>query len=96
MKVADAIRQEESVVSEEVQSLSKAILSWARSRKILISPVQALKLARGGEVWVLDNTFRANPVTGELIVTGTDIHWRKMLAHHKAEALLHRWKLATR
>lgn len=96
MKVADAIRQDESVVSEEVQSLSKAILSWARSRKILISPVQALKLARGGEVWVLDNTFRANPVTGELIVTGTDIHWRKMLAHHKAEALLLRWKLATR
>lgn len=50
MKVADAIRQDESVVSEEVQSLSKAILSWARSRKILISPVQALKLARGGGV----------------------------------------------
>lgn len=37
-----------------------------------------------------------NPLTGELIVTGTDMHWRKTLARHKAEALISRWCQAAR
>ena len=94
MKAAHAIRQEQSAVSDEVESLVKEILSWARLRKIQINPVQALKLAQGREVTVLDTTYRANLVTGELIVTGSDMHWRKTLARHKAESLISRWRQA--
>ena len=96
MKAAHAIRQEESAVSEEVESLAEEIMGWAKLRKISINPVQALKLAQGGEVTALDTKYRANPLTGELIVTGTDMHWRKMLARHKAEALISRWRQAAR
>ncbi|WP_407907437.1 replication endonuclease [Escherichia coli] len=96
MKAAHAIRQEESAVSEEVESLAQEIMGWAKLRKISINPVQALKLAQGGEVTALDTKYRANPLTGELIVTGTDMHWRKTLARHKAEALISRWRQAAR
>ncbi len=94
MKAAHAIRQEQSAVSDEVESLVKEILSWARLRKIQINPVLALKLAQGREVTVLDTTYRANLVTGELIVTGSDMHWRKTLARHKTESLISRWRQA--
>ncbi|WP_352445761.1 replication endonuclease [Citrobacter sedlakii] len=94
MKAAHAIRQEQSAVSDEVESLVKEILSWARLRKIRINPVQALKLAQGGEVTALDTTYRANLVTGELVVIGADMHWRKTLARHKAESLISRWRQA--
>ncbi|EKM8119068.1 replication endonuclease [Enterobacter hormaechei] len=94
MKAAHAIRQEESAVSEEVESLAQEIMGWAKLRKISINPVQALKLAQGGEVKALDTTYRANPLTGELIVTGADMHWRKTLARHKAETLISRWRQA--
>lgn len=94
MKAAHAIRQEQSAVSDEVESLVKEILSWARLRKIQINPVQALKLAQGREVTVLDTTYRANLVTGELIVTGSDMHWRKTLVRHKTESLISRWRQA--
>lgn len=91
MKAAHALRQEESAVTEEVKSLAKEIMGWAKLRKISVNPVQAMKLAQGGEVTALDTTYRANPVTGELIVTGADMHWRKTLARHKAETLVSRW-----
>ncbi|WP_332908332.1 replication endonuclease [Enterobacter asburiae] len=96
MKAAHALRQEESAVSEEVESLAKEIMGWAKMRKISINPVQAMKLAQGGEVTALDTTYRANPVTGELIVTGVDKHWRKTLARHKAEILVSRWLQAVK
>lgn len=96
MKAAHALRQEESAVSEEVESLAKEIMGWAKMRKISINPVQAMKLAQGGEVTALDTTYRANPVTGELIVTGADKHWRKTLARHKAETLVNRWLQAVK
>lgn len=95
MKAAHAIRQEQSAVSDEVESLAEEILNWARLRKLQINPVQALKLAQGGEVTALDTTYRANLVTGELIVTGADMHWRKTLARHKAESLISRWRQAS-
>lgn len=94
MKAAHAIRQEESAVSEEVESLAQEIMGWAKLRKISINPVQALKLAQGGEVTALDTKYWANPLTGELIVTGADMHWRKTLARHKAETLINRWRQA--
>ncbi|HHT2220672.1 TPA: replication endonuclease [Klebsiella variicola] len=96
MKAAHALRQEESAVSEEVESLAKEIMGWAKMRKISINPVQAMKLAQGGEVTALDTTYRAKPVTGELIVTGADKHWRKTLARHKAETLVSRWLQAVK
>ncbi|MCK7224976.1 replication endonuclease [Enterobacter kobei] len=96
MKAAHALRLEESAVSEEVESLAKGIMGWAKLRKISINPVQAMKLAQGGEVTALDTTYRANPVTGELIVTGADMHWRKTLARHKAETLVSRWLQAVK
>lgn len=94
MKAAHAIRQEERSMSEEVESLAKEIMGWAKLRKIQITQVQALKLAQGGEVTALDTTYQANHVTGELIATGADIHWRKTLARHKAETLISRWRQA--
>lgn len=94
MKAAHAIRQEESAVSEEVESLAQEIMGWAKLRKNSINPVQALKLAQGREVTALDTTYRANPLTGELIVTGADMRWRKTLARHKAETLVSRWREA--
>lgn len=96
MKAAHALRQEESAVSEEVESLAKEIMGWAKMRKISINPVQAMKLAQGGEVTALDTTYRAKPITGELIVTGADKHWRKALARHKAETLVSRWLQAVK
>ncbi|MCE1610736.1 replication endonuclease [Enterobacter ludwigii] len=96
MKAAHALRLEESAVSEEVESLAKGIMGWAKLRKISINPVQVMKLAQGGEVTALDTTYRANPVTGELIVTGADMHWRKTLARHKAETLVSRWLQAVK
>ncbi|EPH5845198.1 replication endonuclease [Enterobacter ludwigii] len=96
MKAAHALRLEESAVSEEVESLTKGIMGWAKLRKISINPVQAMKLAQGGEVTALDTTYRANLVTGELIVTGADMHWRKTLARHKAETLVSRWLQAVK
>lgn len=92
MKAAHALRQEESVVSKEVESLAKEITGWAKLRKISINPVQAIKLAQGGEITALDTTYRANPVTGELIVTGADMRWRKTFALHKAYLLIKRWR----
>lgn len=94
MKAAHAIRQEESAVSEEVESLAQEIMGWAKLRKTSINPVQALKLAQGGEVTALDTTYRANPLTGELIVTGADMRWRNTLARHKVETLVSRWREA--
>ena len=95
MKAAYAIRQEQGAVSDEVESLAVEILSWARIRKLQINPVQALRLAQGGVVTALDTIYRANLVTGELIVTGADMHWRKTLARHKAESLISRWRQAS-
>lgn len=94
MKAAHAIRKEESAVSEEVESLAQEIMGWAKLRKTSINPVQALKLAQGGEITALDTTYRANPLTGELIVTGADMRWRNTLARHKAETLVSRWREA--
>lgn len=79
-------------MSEEVESLAREIMEGAKLRKILINPVQALKLAQGEEVTVLDTTYRVNPLKGELIVTGADMHWRKTLARYTAEALISRWR----
>ncbi|MEX3307156.1 replication endonuclease [Escherichia coli] len=94
LKAAHEIRQQESPASKEVAALTDQVLAWSKLRRIQINPVQALKLAQGGEVTALDTTYRANLTTGELIVTGADMQWRKTLARHKAETLISRWRKA--
>lgn len=92
MKTAHAIRQEESSISEEIKFQAKEIMGWAKLRKIHINPIQALKLAQGGEVTVLDTTYQANPLTCELIVTGADMRWRKTIAKYQTKKLIDRWR----
>lgn len=53
LKAVHEIRQQESVVNEEIESLAKEILSWVALRKIQNNPVQVLKLVQGKEVTAL-------------------------------------------
>lgn len=94
MKAAHAIRQEESAVSEKVESLAKEIMGWARLRKIAINKLQAIELAKGREITTLDKSYRANALTGELVISGTDIHWRKTISKHETKSLIDRWRKA--
>ena len=55
-----------------------------------------MQLARGNEVTVLDTVYRAHPVTGELIIAGTDQPWRKSISKHKVGELVDRWKAAVK
>ncbi|WP_457998703.1 replication endonuclease [Klebsiella michiganensis] len=96
LKAVQEIRRREQVLSPEIAGLAGLVQSWAKMKKVLISKPQALQLARGNEVTVLDTVYRAHPVTGELLVTGVDIHWRKTLAKRKADTLINRWRQAAR
>lgn len=96
LKAVQEIRRREQVLSPEIAGLAGLVQSWAKVKKVLISKPQALQLARGNEVTVLDTVYRAHPVTGELLVTGVDIHWRKTLAKRKADTLINRWRQAAR
>lgn len=94
LKAAHAIRQQEQVLSPAIAGLAGLVQSWAQVKKVQISKPQAIQLARGNEVTVLDTVYRAHPVTGELIIAGTDQPWRKTIANHKASELISRWKKA--
>lgn len=94
LKAAHAIRQQEQVLSPAIAGLAGLVQSWAQAKKVQISKPQAMQLARGNEVTVLDTVYRAHPVTGELIIAGTDQPWRKTMANHKASELISRWKKA--
>lgn len=92
LKAAHAIRQQELVLSPALAGLTGLIQSWAQTKKVQISKQQAIQLAHGNEVTVIDTIYRAHPVTGELIVSGTDQQWRKCISRHKLEELINRWK----
>ncbi|EPU1411957.1 replication endonuclease [Klebsiella pneumoniae] len=96
LKAAHEIRRQEQVLSPEIAGVAGLVQSWAQVKKIQISKPQAIKLARGNEVTVLDTVYRAHPVTGELIIAGVDKPWRKTLADHKAGDLVTRWKKAAK
>lgn len=96
LKAAHKIRQQEQVLSPAIAGVAGLILSWAQVKKVQISKPQAIQLARGKEVTVLDTVYRAHPVTGELIVAGVDTAWRKTLANHQANELISRMKKAKR
>lgn len=96
LKAAHAIRQQEQVLSPAIAGLAGLVQSWAQVKKVQISKPQAIQLARGNEVTVLDTVYRAHPVTGELIIAGTDQPWRKSISKHKVGELVDRWKAAVK
>lgn len=96
LKAAQEIRRRELVLSPEIAGLAGLVQSWAQVKKVQISKPQAIQLARGNEVTVLDTVYRAHPVTGELVIAGVDKPWRKTLAEHKAGNLVTRWKKAAK
>jgi len=92
LRAAYEIRKREQALTPEVETLAGQIQVWAQIKKIQISRVQAIQLARGEEVTALDTAYRANPRTGELVITGSNKHWRKTLSKHQANMLVKRWK----
>lgn len=96
LKAAHEIRRQEQVLSPAIAGVAGLVQSWAQVKKIQISKPQAIQLARGNEVTVLDTVYRAHPVTGELVIVGVDKPWRKTLADHKAGELAVRWKKAVK
>lgn len=96
LRAAQSLRQMEEKVTPLVADVAEQVQRWAKIRKITVSEHQANQLALGKEVTVLDTVYRANPVTGELIVVGMDPQWRKSLAKHKATDLVSRWQALAR
>lgn len=92
LRAAKAIRENEEKLSPLVIDVAKHVKRWAKIRGIHVGEAQAMQLAQGKEVTVLDTIFRANTVTGELIVVGADKQWRKSIAKHQAADLVSRWK----
>ncbi|SCC61661.1 replication endonuclease [Kosakonia oryziphila] len=94
LRAACELRKREQALTPEVETLAGQVQVWAQIKKIQISRVQAIQLARGEKVTALDTVYCANPRTGELVVVGADIHWRKTLAGHKVELLIEKWRKA--
>ncbi|MGO2154583.1 MAG: replication endonuclease [Serratia proteamaculans] len=92
MRAALSLRQMNEKVTPLVASVAEQVKRWAKIRKVTVSEHQAIQLAMGKEVTVLDTVYQANQVTGELIVAGMDKQWRKSLARHKATDLISRWQ----
>lgn len=96
LRAAQSLRQMEEKVTLLVSGVAEQVKRWAKIRKVTVSEHQAIQLAMGKEVTVLDTVYQANQVTGELIVTGMDKQWRKSIAKHKATDLVSRWKALTK
>ncbi|WP_392989662.1 replication endonuclease [Serratia ureilytica] len=96
LRAAQSLRQMDEKVTPLVASVAEQVLRWAKIRKVTVSEHQANQLALGKEVTVLDTVYRANPITGELIVVGMDQQWRQSLAKHKTADLVSRWQALAR
>ena len=92
LRAAQSLRQMEEKVTPLVAGVAEQVKRWAKIRKVTVSEHQAIQLAMGKEVTVLDTVYQANQVTGELIVAGMDKQWRKSIAKHKATDLVSRWQ----
>lgn len=92
LRAAQSLRQMEEKVTPLVANVAEQVKRWAKIRKVTVSEHQAIQLAMGKEVTVLDTVYQANQVTGELIVAGMDKQWRKSIAKHKATDLVSRWQ----
>lgn len=96
LRAAQSLRQMDEKVTPLVASVAEQVLRWAKIRKATVSEHQANQLALGKEVTVLDTVYRANQITGELIVVGMDQQWRQSLAKHKTADLVSRWQALAR
>ncbi|UDJ84391.1 replication endonuclease [Kosakonia oryzae] len=94
LRAAYEIRKREQALTPEVETLAGQVQVWAQIKKIQISRVQAIQLARGEEVTALDTLYRANPRTGELFISGVDTQWRKTLGIYRTNNLITRWRKA--
>ncbi|QKJ59488.1 MULTISPECIES: replication endonuclease [Serratia] len=94
LRAAHAIRLTEQPVTTGVTELAEQVQRWAEIRRILLSKPQAVQLAQGNEVTVLDCVYRASLNTGEIIQCGTFEPWRKALSRNKANDLIANWKAA--
>jgi hypothetical protein len=94
LRAAHAIRQTEKPVTTRIAALAVQVQRWAEIRQIPISKPQAVQLAQGNEVTVLDNIYRANLNTGEIIKHGAFEPWRKAVSRKETNSLIERWKAA--
>lgn len=76
------LRKQEQLISPEIAELVELVQSWVQIKKVQISKSQSIQLALGNEVAVHDNVYCVHPITGEIIVTGVDINWRKTISKH--------------
>lgn len=94
MRAAAAIRETEKPVTAAVAELAGRVLEWAKIREIPLGRAQALALAQGGQATVIDNVYRANVNTGELVLVDTFQPWRRTLAEYHVHELIGRWRSA--
>lgn len=94
LRAAAAIRETEKPVTAAVADLAGRVLEWAKLREIPLGRAQALALAQGGQATVIDNVYRANLNTGELVLIDTFQPWRRALAKNKTAELMARWRAA--
>ncbi|HHQ6595540.1 TPA: replication endonuclease [Serratia fonticola] len=94
LRTAHAIRQTEKPVTARIAALADQVQRWAEIRRVPLSKPQAVQLAQGNEVTVLDNIYRANLNTGEIIQCGTFEAWRKAISRNKTNDLIASWKKA--
>ncbi|MFZ1871935.1 MAG: replication endonuclease [Chania sp.] len=94
LRAACAIRQAEQPITAGVSALAEQIQRWAEIRKVPLSTPQAVQLAQGNEVTVLDSVYRANLNTGEIIPCGIFEPWRKSISRKETSSLIERWKNA--
>ncbi|WP_024911022.1 replication endonuclease [Chania multitudinisentens] len=96
LRTACAIRQAEQPVTAGITALAEQIQRWAEIRQVPLSKPQAVQLAQGNEVTVLDSVYRANLNTGEIIPCGIFEPWRKTLSRNKANDLIAKWRTAAK
>lgn len=94
LRAAAAIRETEKPVTAAVADLAGRVLEWAKLREIPLGRAQALALAQGRQATVIDNVYRANLNTGELVLIDTFQPWRRALAKNKTAELMERWRAA--
>lgn len=94
LRAAAAIRETEQPVTAAVADLAGRVMEWAKLREIPLGRAQALALAQGGQATVIDNVYRANLNTGELVLIDTFQPWRRALAKNKTAELMARWRAA--
>ncbi|HHQ6631943.1 TPA: replication endonuclease [Serratia fonticola] len=92
LRAAHTIRQAEQPVTAGIAALAEQVQRWAEIKRVPVSKPQAVQLAQGNEVTVLDSIYRANLNTGEIIRCGTFEPWRKAISRRETSSLIERWK----